>query len=44
LRLGLQLFSLSLGFQPFSILGLILESNTLCFGSFSLNSLSLCFL
>lgn len=41
LRLGLQLFSLSLCFQPLSFLGLILESNTLSFGSFSLNSLSL---
>jgi hypothetical protein len=35
---------LSLGFKLFSILGLNLESKTLSFGSFSLNSLSLCVL
>jgi len=44
LRLGLQLLSLPLCLQLLSFLSLILESNTLSFGSFSLNSLSLCLL
>jgi hypothetical protein len=42
--LGLQLFSLSLDPQLLSFLSLILKSKMLSFGSFSLNSLSLCFL
>ena len=36
--------SLRLGLQLLRILGLLLESNTLSFGSFSLYSLSLCLL